>query len=86
MKHTIACRYTGSRLFQENQHYRRGVPRSILERCARERCFLLAVVGGRLSEGINFSDGLCRCVAVVGLPYPNPSDPLLRARMARSSF
>ena len=35
-----------------------------------------------MSEGINFSDDLARGVAVVGLPYPNPSDPELVERMA----
>ncbi|KAL0483226.1 hypothetical protein AKO1_011525, partial [Acrasis kona] len=43
---------------------------------------LSCVVGGKMSEGINFSDGYARCVVVVGLPFPNPNDPELKERMS----
>ncbi|KAH8199770.1 hypothetical protein TruAng_006051 [Truncatella angustata] len=42
---------------------------------------LLSVIGGKMSEGINFSDRLGRCVIIVGLPYPNINSPDWKARI-----
>lgn len=43
---------------------------------------LFSVIGGKLSEGINFSNEMARCVVVVGLPYPDLTDPVLKEKMA----
>ncbi|KAI9373236.1 helicase C-terminal domain-containing protein [Aspergillus egyptiacus] len=42
---------------------------------------LLSVVGGKLSEGINFSDKLGRGVLLIGLPFPNIRSPVWQAKI-----
>lgn len=42
---------------------------------------LLSVIGGKLSEGLNFSDDLGRCVVVVGMPYANIKSLYIQEKM-----
>jgi chromosome transmission fidelity protein 1 len=35
-----------------------------------------------MSEGINFANDMARCVMVVGLPYPDITDPELKEKMS----
>lgn len=53
---------------------------------AKKGGLLLSVIGGSLSEGINFSDDLARSVMIVGLPYPNAfsGDMILKKKYIES--
>lgn len=42
---------------------------------------LLSVIGGKMSEGINFSDALGRGVVVVGLPFPSIQSAQWKAKL-----
>lgn len=39
------------------------------------------VCGGKLSEGIDFSDDMARCVLIIGIPYSNFKDHKTQAKM-----
>lgn len=59
-----------------------AVVKKYKDSCDAGRCPILFVVcRGKLAEGIDFSNNYCRCAVVVSLPYPNISDPLLKAKM-----
>jgi chromosome transmission fidelity protein 1 len=60
------------------KHYQERV---LGKREQTECVILMWVAGGRLSEGINFSDDLARIIVVVGLPYPNRQSVDLRERI-----
>lgn len=41
---------------------------------------ILGVCRGRLSEGLDFTDSLARCVVIVGLPFPQANDPRVKRK------
>lgn len=42
---------------------------------------LLCVINGKMSEGINFADDICRGVLLCGLPFPDITDSILQEKM-----
>ncbi|KAL5111664.1 ATP-dependent DNA helicase DDX11 [Taenia crassiceps] len=43
---------------------------------------IVCVIGGKLSEGINFNDDLARGIIIVGLPYPNVYSAFMREKLS----
>ncbi|VDO01979.1 unnamed protein product [Rodentolepis nana] len=42
---------------------------------------IACVIGGKLSEGINFTDDLARAVVIIGLPYPNVYSAFMKEKL-----
>ncbi len=55
---------------------------SVTVNSTKAGALLFSVMGGKMSEGINFADDMARCVLVVGLPYPDITDPVLKEKMS----
>lgn len=58
-----------------------NILKAFSEAAENRGAILFAVVRGSLSEGINFSDKLGRCVIIIGMPYLNKSDPEVQSKM-----
>eukprot|EP00986_Skeletonema_menzelii_P010471 scaffold5088_cov133-Skeletonema_menzelii.AAC.2 len=48
---------------------------------SKKGALLFSVMGGKMSEGINFANEMARCVLVAGLPFPDITDPVLKEKM-----
>lgn len=62
--------------------YAAEIQGSTADSAKKRGALLFAVVGAKLSEGLNFADDLARAVVVIGLPFANLGSPELRERMS----
>uniref|UniRef100_A0AC34FAL1 DNA helicase n=1 Tax=Panagrolaimus sp. ES5 TaxID=591445 RepID=A0AC34FAL1_9BILA len=47
---------------------------------------MFAVFRGKVSEGIDFTDDMARCVICIGIPFPNATDELVLQKKAYNDF
>lgn len=44
---------------------------------SKKGVILIIICRGKVSEGMDFPDGMCRSVIMVGVPWPNVRDPFI---------
>jgi len=59
---------------RESSHYK-FVISAFYKDVYKKGSIMFAVCRGKISEGLDFSDGAARCVILVGIPYPMVVDP-----------
>jgi chromosome transmission fidelity protein 1 len=51
-----------------------------------KKAVIFGIIGGKLSEGINFNDELARCVIIFGLPYPSINSTDIKLKMEYNDY
>lgn len=75
-KGDIVAEPSGQQAFEKaRDQYNKNIEKS-------QKCILLAVFRGKMSEGVSFNDDYARGVICVGVPLPNSYDRTISAKMA----
>lgn len=81
IKQTVSAQSCCSSQYSYNQPQSVPAADQGLGKPTRSGALLFAVIGAKLSEGLNFTDDLARAVIIIGLPFANLASPELRERM-----
>ena len=67
-------------LFFESSHAGKKLIDEYKETAQKQRAVLFAVCRGTLAEGVDFPDASGRAALIIGVPYPDLSDPRIKAQ------
>ncbi|MFX0196381.1 MAG: helicase C-terminal domain-containing protein [Candidatus Hodarchaeota archaeon] len=67
-------------LFFESSHTDKKLINEYKEIAKKQRAVLFAVCRGTLAEGVDFPDASGRAALIIGVPYPDLSDPRIKAQ------
>lgn len=67
-------------LFFESSYKGKKLINEYKETAQKQRAILFAVCRGTLAEGVDFPDAPGRAVLIIGVPYPDLSDPRIKAQ------